>query len=643
MSSAFVPEAFPDPDILAALLATLPLGVVVHGADGRIVSANTASLDILGLSLAEITGRSSMDPDWRAVRDNGDPFPGDQHPAMICLTTGTPVRDVVMGVTHPAKQQQRWLRVHANPLRVGDRIMGAYACFEDITERRCIDRQLAVTREQLELALAGANLGTYDAHLPSGQVMVNDRYLELLGYAPGELEMSVAEWTDRIHPDDLPRIRAHHDAIVAMAGKYVDIEYRLRHKEGHWVWLHDRGRVFEANAADEPVRIAGTQLDISIRKQAELALQQRETRYRTIVESAPDAIMIYVDQRIVMANPACVALFGAHSEQDLLGRDLWSISSPRSHALLKRRIDCALRTGGVNPVAEVEILRLDGTPLPVDGVSVAIDWQGRHAIHVMMRDATPRKQAESLSRQHQEERERSLAYQVAQQTVAGIAHELNQPLNALTTLAEAARRQAENLQPFPPRLAETLAGIAGGAQRAGRIVQELMGFLKAPDLSCGAVELTDLLQEAAAHCRDSLPFAGEIAVQLSEGLPQIAGNAMQIEKIVGNLLQNAVEACQSACSTGRPGRVTLTARVEGRRVTVLVDDNGPGVAADLLPRLFQPFVSNKPGGIGMGLSISLALARSMAGHLQHEPAPGGGARFRLTLPAFTATDGGIPA
>ena len=624
---------------LSALFATLPMGVVVHGPDGRVVTANAMALEILGLSLAEITGKTSMDPDWRAVRENGAPFPGEQHPAMICLATAAPIKDVIMGVFIQARREQRWLRVHANPLWVEGQLAGAYACFEDITERRRIETQLDDARERLELALLGANLGTYDAHLPSGRVSVNDRYLALLGYAPGELEMSVAEWMDRIHPDDLPRNQAHHARIVASELRQVDIEYRLRHRDGGWVWLHDRGRIFSFDAQGQPVRIAGTQLDITTRKQAELALQESETRYRTVVESAPDAILILVDQRIAMANPACVQIFGAGSEQELLGRDIWSLTSPRSHPMLRRRIERALLSGGVNPIAEVELLRLDGTPLPVDGVSVAIDYQGRRAIHVMMRDATPRRQAEALLRQHREEMERALAFQVAQQTVAGIAHELNQPLNAVTTLAEAARQQLRGLHPFPENLADTLEGIAQGAQRAGRVVRELMGFLRKPDLACEAINLAKLLPEAVRQSQTGLAFAGEIELRLPNDLPRVAGNAMQIEKIVSNLLRNAVEACQSACRAAGACRIVIAGFDEGQRVRLQVDDNGPGVATDLLPRLFQPFISSKPGGIGMGLAISQALARSLGGTLEYDVAPGGGARFSLTLPVFAETAG----
>ncbi len=503
-----------DQSLLAALFASLPLGVVVHGLDGRIVSANDAALETLGLSLDQITGKTSMDPDWQAVREDGTPFPGEQHPAMICLATGRAVRDVLVGVSSQATREQRWLRVHGNPLRVEGSLVGAYSCFEDISEHRRTEAQL------------------------------NDA-----------------------------------------------------------------------------------------RKQAERALRESEARYRTIVESAPDAIMIYVDQQVVMVNPACVDLFRANSAHDLLGKDIWSLSSPRSHRMLRQRVEHALR-GGINSITEVEIMRLDGTSLPAEGVSVAIDYQGRRAIHVMMRDATPRKQAEALLRQHREEMERALAFQVAQQTVAGIAHELNQPLNAITTLAEAAQRQLQGLNPVPARLAETLTDLSRGAQRAGRVVHELMGFLRKPDLACVAVDLTRLLHEAVIQCRAGLSFTGDIEVRLPDDLPPVAGSPLRIEKIVGNLLRNAVEACQSACCSGRICRIVIVGCVDEKFVRLQVEDNGPGVPADVMPRLFHPFVSSKPGGIGMGLPISQVLARSLGGGLEHQAASDGGARFILTLPVF---------
>jgi len=161
-----------------------------------------------------------------------------------------------------------------------------------------------------------------------------------------------------------------------------------------------------------------------------------------------------------------------------------------------------------------------------------------------------------------------------------------------------------------------------------------MGFLRNPDLACVAVDLARLLHEAVTQCRTGLSFSGEIELRLSDDLPPVAGNPLRIEKIVGNLLRNAVEACQSACSSDRTCRIVVAGSVEGKFVRLQVEDNGPGVPADVVSRLFHPFVSSKPGGIGMGLPISQVLARSLGGMLEHQAAPCGGARFILTLPVF---------
>lgn len=637
MDSAFDLARFWDADKLAALFAGLPVGVVVHGLDGGIVSANRSALDILGLSLDAITGKSPMDADWQVIRKDGSPYPGAEHPVMICLTEGVSVRDAVMGGKHRTQGALRWLRIHANPLRVDGALVGAYSCFEDITERRQLE-------EQLDMALLGANLGTYDADLQTGGVNVNARYLDILGYAPGELQMSVAEWMARIHPDDFPQIKANYDHVLASPVGYVNNEYRLRHKDGTWVWLLDSGRVLGVDERGEAVRIAGTQMDITARKQAELALQESEARYRTVVESAPVAMLICVGQRVAMANPACVKLFRAASEQELLGRDIWSLTSQKCHPLVRQRIERAMLRGEENPLAELEILCLDGTRLTVEGVSVPIEYRGGRAMHIIMADATPRQQAEALLRQQREAAEQALALQVAYQTVAGIAHELNQPLNALTTLGEAAERQATQSPELPPRLQETIAGMVGAARRAGSVLGELIGVLRQPAALGGIARLDNLVGEVMAQTRAALPFAGSVDVHLPQESVWVAGDKTQLEKVLLNLVRNAIEACRAGTGHGlgcnaTPGHIVIEAKCIDSAVHICVTDNGQGVDPARRIDLFHPFASKKPGGTGMGLAIGRALVESLGGRLWHEPADGGGARFCLQLPRVSSPEG----
>ena len=179
-----------------------------------------------------------------------------------------------------------------------------------------------------------------------------------------------------------------------------------------------------------------------------------------------------------------------------------------------------------------------------------------------------------------------------------------------------------------------------GAQRAGRVVNELMAFMRRPLIAQGVVDLGMLVQEAVAECKSSQSFTGEIKLRFPSVLPRASGNALQIETILTNLLRNALEACRSRQGADCGCRIVIEGFDAGEYVRIQVSDNGPGVPRESIPRLFHPLTSNKPGGSGMGLAISHALAKSLGGSLGYEPAPEGGARFTLELPVLKESPGG---
>lgn len=360
------------------------------------------------------------------------------------------------------------------------------------------------------------------------------------------------------------------------------------------------------------------------------ALQESEARYRSLIESLPDAIYVVADHQVVMVNLACVALFAARTADDLIGRNPLSLVPATYQPLLRQHIKRALIDGFANPSKEYQILCCDDTLQSVDGVSVPFDYHGRRALQVILRDATPRKRMEALLHQRGEEMERSLAWEVAQQTVGGIAHEMNQPLNAITTLGEAALRLLQRSGDVPPRLQESVIGMVAGAQRAGRVLQELMHFLKQPDMHRQMIDLDPLIHHAVEQTQATQRFSGTLVhhSEHSTPLPGAYGNQAQIEKVLLNLLRNAVEAC-----TGKPDAIIqISAEQYPNCLQVSICDNGPGVAADFSARLFQPFSSTKPGGIGMGLAICYSLIKEQGGRLWHEAASGGGACFSFSLP-----------
>jgi len=232
-----------------------------------------------------------------------------------------------------------------------------------------------------------------------------------------------------------------------------------------------------------------------------------------------------------------------------------------------------------------------------------------------------RGEMEELAKQH-----------VASQTAAAIAHELNQPLNAITSYAEAALRLLRAGNQAPEKLHQALEGGAAQAQRAGQVVRELLQFFQGRDVQVEAVDLGQAIHRALAVAEVDGHAGFDWTVDLAPDLRLVKANRLQVEKVLVNLVCNGVDAMRAAGIS--PQTIAISARplVDGNMAQVTVQDCGPGLTEEAVGRLFKPFYTTKPRGIGMGLSISRALVEANGGRLWCEPAPSRGGRFHFTLP-----------
>ena len=189
------------------LFETMAQGVVYQNAEGHIISANPAAERLLGLTLAQMLGRTSMDPRWKAIHEDGSDFPGDTHPAMIALKTGKEVSHVVMGVFHPGANEYVWINIHAVPqFRPGEtKPYQVYTTFDDITERKRAEEALRQSKENFEALAESASEGILIATGEEGRhVYANTRAVEITGYPIEELLKTCMR--DLAHPDELPKL-----------------------------------------------------------------------------------------------------------------------------------------------------------------------------------------------------------------------------------------------------------------------------------------------------------------------------------------------------------------------------------------------------------------------------------------------------
>lgn len=210
-----------------------------------------------------------------------------------------------------------------------------------------------------------------------------------------------------------------------------------------------------------------------------------------------------------------------------------------------------------------------------------------------------------------------------------LAHELGQPLMALSSYSVAAQRFAD--QSSHEMLQETLREIQAQARRAADIVARMRGFVRQRSRGQEQCEIRDIVASVLALLTPEITkLRSRVEVDLPSSLPTVCGDRLLLEQLLLNLLMNSLQAMKGSREEGRS--ITVRARAEGRAVKLEIQDTGPGISADVAPRLFEPFFTTKPDGLGVGLKICRSIAESHGGHLTHSSPPGSGALFTLTLP-----------
>ncbi len=261
------------------LAETMLHGVVHQAADGTIIAMNPAAERILGKTREQFLGSSSQREDHDTIREDGTPFPGAEHPSMVALQTGRPVRQVIMGVRHPQRGDYRWISIDAIPLAFDDtsRPAEVYAVFEDITERRRVEEALRQSEERLRLAAGTAMFGVHDYDVKHRRSVWTPELYQLTGVDP-TVPVSIDTAVNLIHPEDRPRIDAAIRVAFDPAGNgHFSEEFRIVRPDSHETrWFHNRAQtLFEwLDGRRVATRNVGIISDITERRTTRERLQQ---------------------------------------------------------------------------------------------------------------------------------------------------------------------------------------------------------------------------------------------------------------------------------------------------------------------------------------------------------------------------------
>lgn len=356
-----------------------------------------------------------------------------------------------------------------------------------------------------------------------------------------------------------------------------------------------------------------------------------ERRRAAILNTARDGVLT-VDRggHIRSVNPAVERLF-AEPGPRLLGRPIREFSADLPD-LLHRLRPASAASYGEQGFWEIEARRADGSTFPIEVSIGPFDLKSAEHCTIVIRDITVRRQAEAQARAHQAELARVSRLSLAGEMAAGLAHELSQPLTAITAYARGCLRLLGGASPDPALLQEGITEVVQQAERAGDVLDRLREFVRGGEHRRSSTALGPLIHTALNLVRaEAIQQGIEIDTALDPGLPMVLADPVQIEQVLLNLLRNAIDAMAAANSKRRA--ITVAAcRKGGDAVLVSVTDSGPGIAAEVADRLFEPFVTTKATGMGMGLSISRSIVEAHGGSLRLMRAVGRGATFAFDLP-----------
>lgn len=250
----------------------------------------------------------------------------------------------------------------------------------------------------------------------------------------------------------------------------------------------------------------------------------------------------------------------------------------------------------------------------------------------VVQDVTERKLLQQKLSKQRIELESLAKNQVAIQTASAIAHEINQPLAAISAYSEVAlyALKAENLD--TDRLNRSLLGCVAQAQRAGKTLHELMEFLQKGAVEVLPIDLNEVVNEALDITQHNEYGGFQSMLHLEPNLPAVLANRTQLQKVLVNLLRNGVEAAHLAGIPVAKIQVSVRTHAQLNMAEVVIHDNGPGLTPEVKQRIFEPFFTTKPNGIGMGLAISRSLIEACGGQLWFDANNADGATFHLTLP-----------
>ena len=508
--------------------------------------------------------------------------------------------------------------------------------------KELLDANESLHERTTELAEAQhlSQIGNWKHDLVSNARFVSAEMQELLG--PRVL-LPFAELAGQLIAPEVWEEVAHKTRETIRTGRGFSIVGQLWDKNGRLIWTDNRCEAV-LDSKGGVIGLRGTCQDISRYKAAETLLLENEARLKMALASSDLALWdLHVQSGDLFFDARWAAIQGYALKELPFRKDHYMQSVfPEDLALIYKNLESHYR--GETPKYEViyRVQHRDGHCVWIQATGRVVERNAEGEPLRMLGvalDISARKENEYKMEALHDEMNAMLVWQVAQHTVAALAHEINQPLASLAILCEAATRlqargrqsdgdQGERIK----RSLEPLDRMNIEIKRAASVVRSLLTSVNKPDITRAYVVVNELVRESIQKAYGEGIFGYTIVARYSAHLPRVKVNQLQVSKVLLNLIHNSAQAMQAAQMPGGTIEVSTALSADGSEISIIVQDEGPGISALMQQEIFQPFISTKSHGLGLGLTISRSLIEAHGGKLWATQAEGQGATFHFTLP-----------
>ncbi len=618
------------------LVWDMSVGVLLQGPNSEIFLCNPKALELLGMNEDQLLGKTSLDPDWNVIHEDGTPFPGNTHPVPQAIETSLPVKGVIMGVYNPGLGERIWLLVDALPQLNNDGSIKQIICtFIDITQRKLAESNLSESERLLRESQKVARIGSFDWNLSTGIWKGSAILDEIFGIGE-DFNRTLDGWTSIIHADWREKMTDYLGTEVLKKHRDFDQEYQIiRQNDGVVRWVHGIAAM-EYNQNSLPNRLIGTISDFTER----MLVQEKVNHLAAIVQSSDDAIIGKdLFGTVTSWNQGAEKLFG-YPENEMMGHSIKQIIPPDRQGEEVQIVD-KIKRG--DRIQNFETVRLTKSGQLIDvsvTVSPILDTLGNIiGASKVIRDITERKKAQEVIINLNETLEQRVIERTKQLEAANkeleafsysVSHDLRAPLRAIQGFSNILIEDYENiLNDEGKRICNI---ISSSATQMGKLIDDLLNFsrISRSSLYPGFLNMSSIVSSAI---EDNVNKNNEDRIVFSMNtLHDAYGDANLIRVVWNNLVSNAIKY-----SSKKPvSKITIGSKQNENMITYCISDNGTGFDMRYAHKLFGVFQrlhrETEFPGTGVGLAIVQRIIVRHGGQIWAEAEVGEGAKFYFSLP-----------